>query len=77
MVLKKNGLAKSLILSGTTYSCGEGFWPHVINDISIGVDAGYFLYQNGKQAMFDFLGTDVHNCEVIGTSLGGAMALCA
>lgn len=49
----------------------------MINDISIGVDVGYFLYQNGKQAMFDFLGTDVHNCEVIGTSLGGAMALCA
>ena len=72
---EKNGSAKILILSGTTYPCGEGFWPHVINDISIGFDVGYFLYQNGKQAMLGFLGADGHNCEVLGTSLGGAMAL--
>ena len=72
---EENGLSKSLILSGTTYPCGEGFWPHVINDISIGFDVGYFLYQNGKGAMLDFLGDCPNYCEVLGTSLGGAMAL--
>ncbi len=63
-----------LIISGTSYPCGEGFWPHVVNDISIGLDVGYFLYRDGKAAMLDFI-KEPRDCEALGTSLGGAMAL--
>lgn len=70
-----DGPQKLLIISGTTYPCGEGFWTHIVNDISIGFDVGYFLYQEGKNALENFIGNDGPNCEVLGTSLGGAMAL--
>lgn len=73
-LIEIDGPQRLLIISGTSYPCGEGFWPHVVNDISIGVDVGYFLYRDGREAMFAFIG-DGRHCEVLGTSLGGAMAL--
>jgi hypothetical protein len=69
------GSQKILIISGTSYPCGEGFWTHVVNDISICFDVGYFLYQEGRDVMQKFIANDTHHCEVLGTSLGGAMAL--
>jgi len=70
-----NSEQRLLIIPGTTYPAGNGFWPHVINDISIGFDVGYFLYHDGKDAMLSFIDEHKGECEVLGTSMGGAIAL--